>query len=304
MKKRGIKIAQIVKFLEGSLFITDDLYPEGGNLFVERPADLKGCGPGDLVWVRSFSEERLEMLEKGRPSLVICDRETSIRTTVPSISSDNPKVDFVRVMNEFFRSEERYFIDHSARVSPSAVLGVDVSIGAFARIGPEVEIGDGTVVKSGVCIVGETKIGKNCMIKPNTVIGEQGFNFVEHEGRIIHFPHVGRVVIEDDVWIGSCSTVELGTLGETRIRRGVKVDDLVQIGHNADIGERTGVAANSVVCGSVIGENCRLAPNCVINEKLRIGKNVTVGLGAVVIRDVEDGVTVAGVPAKPLKGKE
>ena len=164
MEKERIKIAQIAKFLGSSLFIDHELYPEGTNLIIGRPADLKYCAPGDLVWVVSFSEERLEMLEKGRPSLVICDRDTADRTTIPSIPSDKPKIDFVRVMNEFFKSTEDFFIDHSARISPIAKFGVNISVGAFSRIGPRVKIGDGTIIKSGVCITGEVSIGKNCVM--------------------------------------------------------------------------------------------------------------------------------------------
>jgi UDP-3-O-[3-hydroxymyristoyl] glucosamine N-acyltransferase len=111
-------------------------------------------------------------------------------------------------------------------------------------------------------------------------------------------------VLEDGVWLGACTTIERATLGTTRLCANVKVDDLVQIGHNTTTGANTLIMANTVICGGAfIGRDCWIAPNSVIKQKVHIGNRVTVGLGAVVIRDVPDGVVVAGVPAKPLQGK-
>lgn len=271
---------------------------------IKKPADLAECGDGDIVWVKSFSPERLALLEERRPSLAICDPETSAKTTVPNIASDRPRLDFIRVVTRFFVPETKPAVHPTAIVDPTAALGERVSLGAYACIGPEVTLGDDCVIGSGVVIEGRVRLGKRCVIKANSVIGAPGFGFeYDESGRPFHFPHLGKVVLEDDVWIGACSTVERAALGTTRICARSKIDDLVQVGHNVTVGSDTLVCANSVTCGGAkIGRGCWLAPNSVIKEKVNVGDGVTVGLGAVVIRDIPDGLVVAGVPAKPLPG--
>lgn len=275
----------------------------GENQSIHKPADLTDCGQGDIVWVKSFSKDRLSLLEANRPSLSICDEETSSRTTVPNIISDNPRLDFIKVVRKFFTPTQKATIHPSAIIDPGAVIGQNVSIGAYACIGPNVSIGDDSVIGNGVSVEGKVSLGCRCRIKANSSVGGQGFGFeYDDNGIPIHFPHLGRIIIEDDVWLGACTTVEIATLGVTRICKGSKVDDLVQIGHNVTVGRNTLIMANVVICGgATIGKNCWVAPNSVIKEKVHIGNKVTIGLGSVVLRDVEDEVVIAGVPAKPIR---
>jgi len=278
---------------------------QGESIIISRPANLGDCGPNDLVWVKSYSPERLAVLERNRPGLAICDMETSAKTTVPHIASDNPRLDFIRVLNHFYLEKKEAYIHPTAIIDDGATFGKDISIGAYARIGHNVTIDDGCSIGSGVAIEGKVSIGKRCVIKANSALGGQGFGFEYDEyGNPVHFPHVGSIIIEDDVWIGSCSTIEIGTLGATKICQGCKVDDLVQVGHNVTLGRNTLIMANTVLCGGCsIGEKCWIAPNSVIKEKVRIGNDVTIGLGSVVLRDIQNGIIVAGVPAQPLKKK-
>jgi len=136
------------------------------------------------------------------------------------------------------------------------------------------------------------------------VIGRDGFHFVK-DGKYkdwLHFPHVGRVVIEDDVEIFPFANVDRGTLGETRICRGAKIDHYVHVSHNVVVGEHTVLTAGVVLCGgSRIGHHSWAGIGSMVKEKVKVGNEVTLGMGAVVIRDVPDGQTVAGVPAKELK---
>jgi len=278
---------------------------QGQDGIIAKPADLSDCGPGDLVWVKSYTPERLNILETQRPTLAICDPETARLTTVSHIVTTNPRLDFIKVIKQFFWQEPEPYIHPSAIIEPGAQLGVGVSIGAYARIGPQVVVGDHCRIGSGVAIEGRVSLGRGCVIKANSVLGGQGFGFeYDGDGNPVHFPHLGQIIIEDEVWLGACTTVEIATLGVTRICRGAKVDDLVQVGHNVTVGPNTLIMANSIICGGVkIGEGCWIAPNSVIKGQLRIGNRVTVGLGAVVLRDVADDLVVAGVPAKPLKPK-
>lgn len=277
----------------------------GESKIIAKPADLADCTPNDLVWVKSFTAERLMLLEKYLPALAICDEETASSTSVPCIVSANPRLDFIKALNIFFQPADRHSIHSKAEVSPAAKIGKNVAIGAYACIGPDVTIGDDSVIGSGVSIEGDVTLGKRCRIKANSAIGGQGFGFeYDENGTPLHFPHLGKIMIEDDVWIGACSTIEIASLGTTKICTGSKIDDLVQIGHNVTVGKNTLVMANVVICGgAVIGEKCWLAPNSVIKQKVVIGNNVTLGLGSVVLKNIEDNLVVAGVPAKPLVGK-
>jgi len=291
----------IITGLAVSRFLNKPL--RGKSMSIFRPADLHECGKEDIVWVRSFTSENLKLLETCRPALAICDRETAKKATISTITSDNPRLDFIRILNNFFKKALDVRIHQSAIIEPGASIGNNVKIGAFVHIGKNVSIGDDCIIGSGVKIEGKVTMGKRCVIKANSVLGGQGFGFeYDEHGNPIHFPHLGEILIEDDVWIGACSTVEIGTLGKTMICTGCKVDDLVQIGHNVFIDRNTLIMANSVICGGAsIGKNCWIAPNSVIKEKIQVGNRAKVGLGAVVLKNVEPGMVVAGVPAKPLK---
>lgn len=274
----------------------------GEDFQVVRPADIQTCGPGDMVWLRGQDPELVTLVNRNRPALAICSAAVSPDIKVPHIVAKNPRLAFIRAVNLWFVPQEEQGIHPTAILHPDAKIGARVTIGPYARVGSTVEIGDDCVIGSGVSLEGILILGRRCRIKANAVIGAAGFGFERDEnGMPVHFPHVGNIVLEDDVWIGACSTIERATLGTTRLCANVKVDDLVQIGHNTTTGANTLIMANTVICGGVcIGRNCWIAPNSVIKQKVQVGDRVTVGLGAVVIRNVPDDQVVAGVPAKPL----
>lgn len=148
-----------------------------------------------------------------------------------------------------------------------------------------------------------THPGKNCKIKPGAVIGYEGFGFERHpDGTPFRIPHIGKVVIGDNVEIGANTVIARGTVGDTIIGNNVKIDDCVFIAHNCQIGENTLVIAGAVICGSVtIGKNCWIGAGCRIKEKVTIGDGAIIGIGAVVIKDVPAGATVAGMKAQSLE---
>jgi UDP-3-O-[3-hydroxymyristoyl] glucosamine N-acyltransferase len=276
---------------------------EGPDQEILAPADITACGPGTLVWLRRADPTSVAMMNRKQPALVICNAETAAFVTTPHIVSLNPRLDFARAVTRFFVGEPEPHVHPTAMIEPGAQIGERVGIGAFVRIGRDVVIGDECRIDSGVAFEGHVISGKRCRFKANAVIGDEGFGFERDEnGTAVHFPHLGSVVIEDDVWIGACTCVERAALGTTHISCGVKIDDLVQIGHNSCVGRDSLIMANSVICGGAqIGERCWIAPNSVIREKVRVGDQVTVGLGAVVLHDVPADAVVAGVPAKPIR---
>lgn len=186
-------------------------------------------------------------------------------------------------------------------IAPTASIGNNVRIGVGCVIEGNVTIGDNTEIHHNVVIRNKTKIGANCTIHSGTVIGEYGFGYVVNElNEKTMLRHYGGVVIEDNVHIGDNCVIIRGAIDDTIIRRGVKINTMVHIAHNDEIGADTLITSPCHVCGSVkIGENCHIAGVTIRNQR-NVGANATVGLGTVVVKDVEAGSTVVGNPARPL----
>lgn len=222
------------------------------------------------------------------------------------VISENPKADIIAFCRHFldFQKEPKASKIHpSAAIGENVVMGKNVTIGAFVEIaagctiGDYAEIGSGTVIKN-------ADIGSHVEIGPNTVIGGTGFGYAKMKDSEAYaqFPHYGRVLIHDNVAIGSNSCIDRGSLSDTVIEEGVKIDNLVHIAHNVRIGKNSLVIACSMIAGStVIGENCWIAPASTIRNAITIGKGATVGLAATVTKDVEEGQTVMGSPATDME---
>jgi len=208
-------------------------------------------------------------------------------------------------------------IEQPSFISESAKLGDDVYIGAFtyvgdnvrvgnnvkifpnAYIGDNVTIGNDTIIFSGAKIYTETIIGNNCVINSGVIIGADGFGFVPDEtGEYSKVPQIGNVIIEDYVDIGAATTIDRATLGSTIIRRGVKLDNQIQIAHNVEIGKNTVIAAQTGIAGSTkIGENCQIGGQVGIAGHLIIGDNVKVQAQTGIGHRVKDGEKLYGSPA-------
>ena len=187
-------------------------------------------------------------------------------------------------------------------ISPSARIGQDVYIGPLCTVGEEVEIGAGAIIHAGVHIYDRVRIGCNVIIHSGTVIGSDGFGYERNEaGELVKFPHIGGVVIEDDVEIGANTCIDRGSLGDTTICRGARLDNLVHIAHNVRVGAHTAVIADAMIGGGTyIGDSAWIAPSVCLRDRITIGARAVVGLGALVTRDVPDGVTVLGAPAREI----
>ncbi len=217
--------------------------------------------------------------------------------------------------------ENRTGIESPCFIDKTAVLGDSVYFGAFSYAGqgvaigdrvkvyPQVYLGDGvvigadTVIYAGVKIYRGTKIGERCTIHAGAVVGSDGFGFAPLEdGSYRKIPQVGRVIVEDDVEIGANTTIDCGTLDSTIIRRGVKLDNLIQVGHNCEIGEHTVIAAQSGLAGSTkVGRYCRLAGQTGLAGHLEVGDNVQIGAQSGVTKNIKSNCTVFGSPAADMK---
>ena len=215
----------------------------------------------------------------------------------PLLLSKNPRLDFIRALYEleqaprFVWSSVNPYIHASARVGRNVVLG------------PGVRIGADTVISDNVFIGAEVVVGERCSIGPNTVIGHEGFGYERDEtARALRFPHIGSVVIGDDVSVGALTTICRGTLANTVLHSGCKIDDHVHIAHNVEIGADAFVIACAEVSGGVkVGARAWIAPGASIMNQAVVGADAVIGLGAVVLRSVPDGEVVVGNPAKPRR---
>ena len=211
----------------------------------------------------------------------------------------------------------KFGIEQPTSVSDTATIGKDIYIGAFTVIGENVTIGDnvkifpscyigdnvtidnGTVLFAGAKIYSDCIIGKNCVINSGAIIGADGFGFAPNEdGEYTKVPQIGNVILEDFVDVGAATTIDRATLGSTIIRRGVKLDNQIQIAHNVEIGKNTVIAAQTGIAGSTkIGENCQIGGQVGFAGHLTIGNNVKIQAQSGVGKNIKDNEVLQGSPA-------
>ncbi|CAM1348168.1 UDP-3-O-(3-hydroxymyristoyl)glucosamine N-acyltransferase [Tenacibaculum crassostreae] len=191
------------------------------------------------------------------------------------------------------------YVGAYAYIGENVVIGNNVKIYPSSYIGDNVVIGDNTVIFAGVKIYSETVIGKNCKIHSGVVVGSDGFGFAPDEnGEYKAVPQIGNVIIEDNVDIGASSTIDRATLGSTIIRKGVKLDNQIQIAHNVEIGKNTVIASQTGIAGSTkIGENCMIGGQVGIVGHITIGNNVKIQAQSGIGKSLKDGEVVQGTPA-------
>ena len=257
-----------------------------------------------IMWVKDSNKAKKYDLSQYKDVLIV----TSSVDELPLIDgnflvSDNSKELFFSILNHFF-SEERMknFIGNSSTVETNQI-GKNVYIGHNCYISPKVIIKDNVVINNNVVIEGNVVIGNDAIIYSGVVIGADGYGYYQNDkGQNIKVPHLGGVIIGNSVEIGANTCIDRGTLGDTIIEDNVKIDNLCHIAHNVHIEKNASVIALSMIAGSVVlKENSYIAPSASVMNQLTIGKNSVVGLGAVVVKNVEDNVVVAGVPAKVIR---
>ena len=274
---------------------------------VTHIAAMGASEAGALVFMKARTSDEVPVdLRLGQGIAIICRPE--IATTLVNdgrdavLVSDNPRASFMRLANAHFPPRRPEPGVHAlAFVDPSATVDSTASVGAFCFVGPGCRIGPSCILHPHVTLYEKVTLGTNVVIHGGTVIGADGFGYERrHDGRLEKFPHIGGVVIEDDVEIGSNTSIDRGSLESTVLRRGCKVDNQVHVAHNVEIGEDAVVIAESLIGGSVrLGARSWIAPSAVVMNQVAIGDDATVGLGAVVTKDVAEGEVVMGSPAVP-----
>ena len=283
-----MKIEEIAKLLDGKFF-------GNGKVEITRVANLETAQKDEISFIEK--PEFTETVRRTKAAGLIVPENFDAPFPCSFIVVKNPKLAFVKIAEILHPPKKRAPEIHlSAVIAENAKIGKGVFVGAFVCIGENSEIGEGTNIRAGAKIGDRVKIGVNCTIHPNVsveddctignnvilhcgaVIGADGFGFVRNGANgYLKFPQIGTVIIEDDVEIGANSCVDRGSLGETRIGAGTKIDNLVQIAHNVQIGKRVVIAAQTGISGSTIIED-----DCVIGGQVGMGDHATVKSGAVI----------------------
>jgi len=288
-----------------------DLLPQDSKISGNKEAGFDNVCPvleaneTSLIWIKAKSHSE-DLLSISPASIIICPDTFHLQSgDYPEkliIQHNNPKLIFIRIATKLFASSVKPGIHPAAIIDQKASFGKNVYIGPNTVI-EECIVGDDVVIHGNCYLFKGVIIGDRVVINPGTVIGADGFGYSRNEeGQIEKFPHFGGVIIENDVEIGSNTSIDKGTLGNTIIGEGVKIDNLVHIAHNVKIGKHSLIIANSMIGGSTeIGEYSWVAPSASLMNGITIGKWSTVGLGAVVVKNCPENETWTGSPARPLK---
>ena len=217
------------------------------------------------------------------------------------IKVKNPRYAFAKIVKDILiQKEKNYYISSTASIAENVQIGENVIIKDNVVIDKNCVIGNNVIIFPNVTIYKNTEIGNNIIINAGSVIGAAGFGYVKNEKNEYElFPHIGKVILEDNVEIGANTCIDRGGIDETIIRKGVKINNLVHIAHNAVINNNTIIGCNVCICGSVtIGKCSWIAPSVVVRDRINIGENVKIGLGSVVTKSVPDNEIWFGNPAK------
>lgn len=285
------------KFGEIESHIPDD-FP------VEKVAPLDHVESACLTFAVSLSGERATRLGELSRVFVILPAEDEVRPNCAWARVGDPRYAFAYLLSRLFPDKSEPGISPLANVHADAYVHEGAHIGAYCTLEAGVVVGEGTAILGPATIRSNVQIGRDCLLKSYVSIGDPGFGIARDEdGNNFRIPHLGGVKIGDNVELGSFDTVCSGTLVPTIIDDYVKIDDHVYVAHNVRIGRNTIVVAGAAICGSVkIGENVWIGPNSSIKDGLSIGDRAFIGVGTVVIKDVESETVVAGVPARILRG--
>jgi len=275
--------------------------------YITTPSQIENSEKESISFCSKKTDDAFKMIRNSKAKIIFCyngldfSKEKFVNKTLVLVSK--PRLSFIRMMQQHFIKKCEFGISPSAIVDDEAEIHPNVYVGPFTYIG-KCKIMEGSVIHGHVYIYSNCSIGRNVIIHSGTIIGADGFGYERNNNTLEKFPHVGSIIIEDNVEIGSNASIDRGTLTNTIIGRGTKIDNLCHIAHNVVIGKNCAIIAQSMIGGSVkIGDNSWIAPCSCIRDGIKIGKHAMVGMGSVVTKDVGDNWTVYGVPAKQVQNK-
>jgi UDP-3-O-[3-hydroxymyristoyl] glucosamine N-acyltransferase len=291
------------------------------NSYFESLGKIEEAKPGDLTFLYSASYEKFFPNTKAT-AIIVAKGFNKTRDDIIYIETENPNTAFNLILNKYFKPGRRLNgIDPSASISSDAVIGKNVAIGKNVVVSAGCSIGNDTVIYHNTVLLETVSVGCDTLIYPNvtirencvigsrviihsgTVIGADGFGYLrDSSGRYNKIPQIGNVVLEDDVELGANVTVDRAALGSTVIKKGAKIDNLVQIAHNVSVGENTVMSAQVGIAGSTkIGNNCILAGQAGIVGHIELGDNIIITAQSGVSKNLNKPGMYFGSPVKEHK---
>lgn len=312
-----MKIAEIAKKTNGEII-------GNAEFVINRVANLETARTNEISFIEKTDDPKLvELAGQTKAGCLFVPENADLELPCTAIRVKNPKLAFAKIAAVLHPPKYREPEIHGlALVAGNAEIANDVFIGAFVCIGENSSIGNGTQIRAGAKIGDNVKIGEHCVIHPNVfiednvtignrvilhagvIIGADGFGYVRDEQSHVKFPQIGTVIIEDDVEIGANSCVDRGALGATRIGAGTKIDNLVQIAHNVEIGKRVIIAALTGISGSVkIEDDVVLAGQVGIADHVKISAGAVIGAKSAVFpgKIIRPGGVWMGIPVQSLE---
>jgi len=298
MIEREVFVNVIVKFLGKQVI----------NVFGDKNKSINQPSPIDIANEKSLSflevGKSIDLLKSSKAPVVICNLEPDSIKEISDktlIVVKQPKLAYIKVLNKFFApSKPEPYIHPNSIIHPEAEIGQSVYIGPFCCIGKS-KIKKGCILKGNIHVYDDVQIGKNVIIHAGCVIGSDGFGYKSSRQKYKKFPQLGGVIIEDNVEIMANVNIARGTLINTFIGEGTKIDANCHIAHNNIIGKNNLIAAGVVFAGSVkLGNQCFIGVNSCIRDWIKIGNNVIIGMGSVVTKNISSNTTVIGSPARPI----
>ncbi|KQS31504.1 UDP-3-O-(3-hydroxymyristoyl)glucosamine N-acyltransferase [Dyadobacter sp. Leaf189] len=309
-------VSEIAQMLDGTI-VGDE------KITIDSAAKIEEGRPGCISFLANSKYEAYVYSTGSSAVIVNKDFAPKKEVSATLIYVENAYTAFTILLEEYQKrlAKNKSGVEQPSFIGENSQVGADVYRGAFSYIGKNcivgdnvkihphsflgdnVSIGDNTVVHPGARIYQNTIVGKNCVISANAVIGSDGFGFApQTDGSYKAIPQLGNVIIEDDVSIGSNTTIDCATMGSTIIRQGVKIDNLVQIAHNVEIGKNTVIAAQSGISGSTtIGEQCVIAGQVGVVGHISVANKTKIGAQSGLGKSVKkEGLSFSGSPARDL----
>jgi UDP-3-O-[3-hydroxymyristoyl] glucosamine N-acyltransferase len=308
----NVNLTQIAQWIDAKIEGNEDIEITG-------LAKIEEAQSGHLSFIAN--PKYAKYIESTNASAVLVDQDFP-ETDKTVLRVGNPYFAFLTLAQKFYQQAPQVDagIHETAIIGQDTVVGDECSIGAYVVIGKDCFIGKGTTIFPGTFIGDRVKMGENCLVYPNVsireecqignncilhmgaVVGSDGFGYAFEGGKFHKLPQMGIVVLEDDVELGANITIDRATMGETRIQKGAKLDNLIQIAHNVQIGQHTALAAQTGISGSTkLGSYVQVGGQAGFAGHLTIGDQAKIGAQAGITKSIPDGGFYSGYPARPFR---
>tara|TARA_Y100000766_G_C18865231_1_gene585358 strand:+ start:372 stop:1370 length:999 start_codon:yes stop_codon:yes gene_type:complete len=288
------------------------------SVIISSFSNIRNSKKGDITFLSDMRYKK--HLQSTKASLIIVPH-IEVETKKTIIKTENPAQKFAEILNIFLPKRKYYDqiattsnIHVKSKIGSKVIIGENVIISKNVSISdnciinpntiinPNCTIGENTEIGPNVTIYENTEIGDNCIIHAGAVIGSDGFGFIPTKEKLVKMPQIGKVIIKNNVEVGANTTIDRGTFDNTIIQDGVKLDNLIQIGHNVTIGSNTVIAAQTGIAGSTkIGNNCMIGGQVAIADHIKIGNNVKIAGKSGVIKNITNGKIIQGPLAFEIK---